>query len=97
MGEFKTNSPIIYSNAMPLVAEHQSIFDALWDRGRGIPDGLKEGAFKRYLETAKGSGLGLSIVYALVTDRYGGRVALKNRVKGDFTKGTTAEIWLPRP
>ena len=67
------------------------------DRGRGIPDGLKVGIFRRYMETAKGSGLGLSIVYALANDRYGGRVALKNRVAGDYTKGTTVEIWLPKP
>jgi signal transduction histidine kinase len=67
------------------------------DRGRGIPDGQKAGAFKRYLETAKGSGLGLSIVHALVNDRYGGKVELKDRIENDFTKGTTIEIWLPRP
>jgi two-component system, OmpR family, sensor histidine kinase VicK len=66
------------------------------DKGKGIPDDRKDGLFRRYLETAKGSGLGLSIVYALVAERYGGAVDLKDRVKGDFTKGTTAEILLPR-
>lgn len=68
----------------------------LSDKGGGIPDSRKAGLFRRYLETATGSGLGLSIVYALVTERYGGTVALKDRVAGDFTKGTTAEILLPR-
>lgn len=67
------------------------------DRGKGIPDSHKPSVFRRYLETAKGSGLGLSIVHALVTDRYGGRVAVKDRVADDFSKGTTVEIWLPRP
>lgn len=67
------------------------------DRGRGVPDSLKESVFRRYLETAKGSGLGLSIVHALVADRYGGKVELRDRVQGDFPKGTTVEIWLPRP
>jgi len=66
------------------------------DKGKGIPDSKKDGLFRRYLETAKGSGLGLSIVCALVTERYGGTVSLKDRVEGDFTKGTTAEILLPR-
>ena len=66
------------------------------DRGRGIPDSQKDGLFRRYLETARGSGLGLSIVYALVTERYGGAVALKDRVEGDFAQGTTAELLLPR-
>ena len=53
--------------------------------------------FRRYLETAKGSGLGLSIVYALITERYGGAFVLKDRVEGDLTKGTTAEILLLKP
>jgi two-component system, OmpR family, sensor histidine kinase VicK len=66
------------------------------DKGKGIPDSQKDGLFRRYLETAKGSGLGLSIVYALVSERYGGTVTLKDRVEGDSTKGTTAEILLPR-
>ena len=66
------------------------------DRGKGISDDQKDGLFRRYLETAKGSGLGLSIVYALVTERYGGAVSLRNRVEGDHTRGTTAEILLPR-
>ncbi len=67
------------------------------DHGRGIPDAEKPTVFKRYLETAKGSGLGLSIVHALVTERYAGKVELKNRVSDDFTKGTTVEVWLPKP
>ncbi len=66
------------------------------DHGRGIPDGQKASVFKRYLETAKGSGLGLSIVHALVTDRYGGTISVKDRVEGDHTKGATLEVWLPR-
>ena len=66
------------------------------DHGRGIPDNQKASIFKRYLETAKGSGLGLSIVHALVTDRYRGRVLVRDRVPGDYSKGTTVEIWLPR-
>lgn len=66
------------------------------DHGRGIPDRQKQVVFKRYLETAKGSGLGLSIVHALVTDRYHGRVSVRDRVEGDYTKGTTVDVWLPR-
>jgi signal transduction histidine kinase len=66
------------------------------DQGRGIPEEQKNGVFTRYLKSAKGSGLGMSIVYALVVDRYGGRIELKNRVSGDYTKGTLVEIWLPK-
>ncbi len=64
------------------------------DWGRGIPDSMKRSVFSRYLETARGSGLGMSIVHALVTDRYGGRVEVKDREDGDHTKGTTVELWL---
>jgi len=66
------------------------------DMGRGIPDGTKPLVSRRHLESAKGSGLGLSIVRALVVDRYSGTLELKNRIPGDYTKGTSVEIWLPR-
>jgi signal transduction histidine kinase len=70
---------------------------SVYDQGRGIPDEMKEGVFSRYLETAKGSGLGLSIVRALIVDRYSGRVRVRDRVEGDYTKGTVVELWIPEP
>ena len=70
---------------------------AIADHGRGIPDAAKERVFTRYLETARGSGLGLSIVYALVVDRYSGKVKVRNRVEDDYRKGTVIELWLPKP
>ena len=69
---------------------------ALTDQGRGIPDEAKARVFTRYLDTARGSGLGLSIVYALVVDRYLGKVHVKNRVEGDYRRGTVIEVWLPK-
>ena len=66
------------------------------DHGRGIPDETKRLVSRRHLESAKGSGLGLSIVRALVVDRYSGTLELKNRIQGDYTKGTSVEIWLPK-
>jgi signal transduction histidine kinase len=66
------------------------------DRGKGIPDSLKDKVFTRYHEAASGSGLGLSIVHALVVDRYSGLVQISNRLKNDSTKGTIVEIWLPK-
>ncbi|MDE1853514.1 MAG: HAMP domain-containing histidine kinase [Thaumarchaeota archaeon] len=97
-------------NAIHIAADQKSEelrFDALaesrpgWrisisDWGRGIPEDMKDGLFTRYMATAKGSGLGLSIVHALVTERYGGAVGVRNRVDDDFTKGTTVVILLPR-
>src|SRR5207244_653686 len=66
------------------------------DHGKGIPDKMKDKIFTRYLNTASGAGLGLSIVYALVVERYSGKVAITDRVKGDYTKGTRVEVWLPK-
>jgi signal transduction histidine kinase len=65
------------------------------DHGRGIPDQLKQKAFTRYLGTASGSGLGLSIVHALVAERYSGKVNIRDRVEGDYRAGTVVEVWLP--
>ena len=66
------------------------------DRGKGIPDKVKDRIFTRYLSTAIGAGLGLSIVHALVVERYSGKVAITDRVEGDYTKGTKVEVWLPK-
>jgi hypothetical protein len=27
-------------------------------------------------------------------ERYGGKINIKNRIKGDYTKGTEIELWL---
>jgi two-component system, OmpR family, sensor histidine kinase VicK len=64
------------------------------DKGKGIPDETKPRLFSRYIESAKGSGLGLSIVHALVVERYGGKVSVRDRIPGDSSKGTTVEIVL---
>jgi signal transduction histidine kinase len=65
------------------------------DTGKGIPDYLKDSLFSRYLEGAKGSGLGMSIVHALVVGCYGGKIQIANRVEKDHTKGTVIELFLP--
>jgi signal transduction histidine kinase len=68
---------------------------SITDWGKGIPDGMKAGIFNRYLETAKGSGLGLSIVRALIVERYSGEVSIKNRIQDDPAKGTVVRLWIP--
>jgi PAS domain S-box-containing protein len=68
------------------------------DWGRGLPDdrkaalidGLEPGSGPA---RGKGAGLGLTIVKALV-ERYGGRVAVEDRVKGDHSKGTVFRVTL---
>lgn len=66
------------------------------DKGRGIPNEIKPRLFSRYLESAKGSGLGMSIVHALIVERYGGMVNVRDRALNDSSKGTTIEIFLHR-
>ncbi|UCH89834.1 MAG: HAMP domain-containing histidine kinase [Thermoplasmata archaeon] len=67
------------------------------DRGCGIPPAQRNIIFKRFKSSKPGpnsSGLGLSIVKALVL-RYGGDIKIKDRVAGDYQKGTVFSIYLP--
>jgi signal transduction histidine kinase len=66
------------------------------DSGKGIPDEMKNKVFTRYLDRARGSGLGLSIVHALVVNRYGGMVVVRNRVEGNYREGTVVEVSLKK-
>jgi len=68
------------------------------DRGRGIPDDRKSVVFERFatgLSGIKGFGLGLSIVSAIVR-KFGGRIWVEDRMKGDPSKGTVFKIMLPK-
>ena len=65
------------------------------DHGKGIPDEQKSQIFNRYLEGARGNGLGMSIVHALVVGRYRGKITVRNRVPEDYTKGTVVELLIP--
>ena len=64
------------------------------DHSRGISDEQKALIFKRYVKGAHGSGLGLSIVHALVVDRYSGKIKVDDRVKGNPSRGTSVELLL---
>jgi signal transduction histidine kinase len=64
------------------------------DYGRGIRPDLKADLFRRFMRGAEGSGLGLSVVYALA-ETYGGEVAVEDRIPGDFSKGTVFVVTLP--
>jgi signal transduction histidine kinase len=66
------------------------------DRGRGIPDELKQEVFERFNRAPKkkGTGLGLHIVKTL-TSRYHGRVWVEDRVPGDHSKGAVFKVELP--
>ena len=100
----KVNIDVLLEEIKTAPDDHQdtknpSSSEAFWkisvtDRGRGIPDNDKASMFSRYLFGAKGMGLGMSIVHALVVGRYRGRIFIRDRVEGDHTKGTTIELYL---
>jgi signal transduction histidine kinase len=46
------------------------------------------------MEGAEGTGLGLSVVYAL-TETYSGTITVDDRVEGDYTKGTVFTVTIP--
>jgi signal transduction histidine kinase len=73
---------------------------AVADHGRGIPEERKKFLFRRFDQldsesAAEGHGLGLSVVNALA-ERYGGRVWVDDRERGDFSKGSVFSLIIPK-
>lgn len=67
------------------------------DDGYGIPDDLKIRLFRRFergMWKEHGKGLGLYIVKILI-EHFGGSVEIKDRVPGDYAKGTKFIVRLP--
>ncbi len=64
------------------------------DYGIGIDDNRKKEIFQRFYTFSRGSGLGLSLIRALV-ERYNGRIWVGDRVYKDHTKGTKFGMLLP--
>ncbi len=67
------------------------------DRGRGIPDSMKQKIFtdKKIEDGAPpGPGLSLSVIKE-VAERFGGKIWIEDRVKGDHSQGTSLMIFLP--
>lgn len=68
------------------------------DRGVGITDEMKERVFRRfggYWELKRGFGIGL-FLSKIIVEYHHGKIYLKNREPGDFTKGTKAVILIPK-
>ena len=67
------------------------------DNGIGIKDSIKEKIFQRGFKEdnfAEGMGLGLSLVKKLI-EIYGGKISIKDRVDGDYSKGTNFIFLFP--
>jgi len=72
---------------------------AISDRGNGIPDDKKSMLFQKYMRLkpdpkVTGTGLGLSICRAL-TDKFGGRIWVEDRVPGKSELGARFCVMLP--
>ena len=68
------------------------------DRGRGVPDEVKEAIFGRFIrgqQSIKGSGIGLYLVKTLI-NRCGGEVWVEDLVKGDYTQGSVFNVIVPK-
>ncbi|TFF97315.1 MAG: PAS domain-containing sensor histidine kinase [Promethearchaeota archaeon] len=67
------------------------------DNGIGIPDAQKDKIFSRSYknEKARGMGIGLSLVKEII-ENYNGKIQVKNRVNGDYTKGSNFIVFLKK-
>lgn len=65
------------------------------DNGIGIEPERRHKLFSRYMVDSQGTGLGLSVVSALI-QAFGGKISVHDRVPGEYDKGTTFSIILPK-
>jgi len=78
----------------PWVTNPSFLHIRIKDRGPGVPDSVIKNISGRYrIQSAKGLGLGLSIVARLV-ERYNGSFWFEKRVENDVIQGSTANIVL---
>jgi signal transduction histidine kinase len=75
-------------------SDAETVTLSLSDTGSGMPDDVRKRCFEPFFTTkgSRGSGLGLAMVYGIVT-RHGGRISVASQVG----KGTTFVIRLPLP
>ncbi len=67
------------------------------DRGEGVPDEFKDKIFLRFFRArsrSKGSGLGLYITKSIL-EKLNGTIVLRDKIEGDFTKGSRFIVTLP--
>ena len=96
--KYDSNDPVKVAISMTPTEDEVDprIVVSVTDRGRGVPDDLKQEIFQRFSRAPKkkGSGLGLYLVKTL-TSKYGGRVWVEDRVAGDHSKGAVFLVELP--
>jgi len=75
-----------------------SVKITITDEGPGVPDELKSVIFIRFQtgeEKGSGKGLGLFITKTLI-ERYGGKIWVEDRIKGDSSSGAAFVFTLPK-
>jgi PAS domain S-box-containing protein len=79
------------------IRDKRSLRIQIMDHGPGIPDEEKERIFSRLTSRrtgVKGSGIGLTLVNQIL-HRYGGKISITDRVKGDHTQGANFVMLIP--
>ncbi len=83
---------------LTLFEGHSVCSVAITDRGTGIPDSMKPRAFAMFCPKPEGTietRLMLSTV-SLLVERYNGLISVRDRVAGDFSKGSCFEVSFPK-
>jgi len=79
----------------PVIREGRNWWEIrIADHSQGIEPDRKAKLFERYMEGAHRTGLGLSVVRALV-NAFGGTVSAEDRVPNDYSRGTVFVVNLP--
>ncbi len=96
---YNNNSSVeIHVNISKIQKEGQVYIEMEFiDNGIGISNAKKENIFKKgdnEHNCGKGMGLGLSLVKKAI-ETYNGQIWVKDRVKGDFTKGSNFVLLIP--
>ncbi len=85
-------SPASASVDLRVAAEEGGLVFEVADRGKGIPEEMRERLFDPFVTgRTQGTGLGLAVVHR-VTERHGGNVRVRDRDGG----GTIFRVWLPQ-
>ncbi|MFX0154549.1 MAG: sensor histidine kinase [Candidatus Hodarchaeota archaeon] len=97
--KYDENSEIIITIEVSKIQINDKTYNKIEfiDNGIGVPDERKEIIFKRgnrELKGTKGMGLGLSLVSKII-ESLNGKIWVENRIKDDYTKGSTFIITLP--
>ena len=88
------NKPTAYIDIRTQQTDDDQVHIQIQDNGLGIPEAIRDRIFDPFFTTkpiGKGTGMGLSISYQIVTEKHGGRLNFDSQVG----EGTTFTITIP--